>query len=152
MAFMIVGVMFFFVLVGLFFLGWQYKSLRSGYEDLQQEQTLSSMKSIAGMAELNCEDSREFCLDEDKLNVMMKQKNYSDIWPVVSVEVIKIPANRKVNCPGVGCNYYKIYDSGQKNVKKYSTYVSLCKKLKENSYIYEKCEIAKLYAGVKLIE
>lgn len=37
MAFMIVAVLFFFILVGLFFLGWQYKSVRGNFAQLQKE-------------------------------------------------------------------------------------------------------------------
>lgn len=153
MAFMIVAVVFFFVLVGLFFLGYQSKNITENFADLQKEQAIGSLKVIAGMTELNCDDSKELCLDNDKLLIMSKEsKKYSDIWPVASVKVIKVyPAfEKRVNCPGIDCNYYNVYDSGQKNVKEYSTYVSICQKREDNSYIYDKCEVGKLILGVKL--
>jgi hypothetical protein len=77
---------------------------------------------------------------------------YSDIWPVASVKVIIVyPAfNKTINCPGINCNYYNVYDSKQKDVKEYSTYVSVCQKRDDSSYIYDKCEVGKLVLGVKL--
>jgi hypothetical protein len=152
MAFMIVGLLFFFILVALFFLAWQYKSLRSGYELSQKDQAISSLKVISGMVELNCDSSREFCMDEDKLEIMSK-KDYSQIWPVASIRVLKVyPAfTRIIKCPAQGCNEYVIYDSGQSGTKEFSTYVSICKNLKENTFPYERCEIGKLLVGVKLI-
>jgi hypothetical protein len=149
MAFMIVAVVFFFILVGLFFLGWQYKSIAKDYNELQKEQAISSLKVISAMPELNCDDSRELCVDSDKLEVLSKTKGYEDLWPVASIKVIKVyPAfNKTIKCPSNNCNYYEVYNSGQKNAKEFSTYVSICKK---ESYQFEKCEIGKLILGVKL--
>jgi len=151
MAFMIVGLLIFFVLVALAFLAWQYRSIQNNYEDLQQELAITSLKTIAGMPELACSESKELCLDEDKLEVMIKEKGYN-IWPVASINVTKIyPADKFVKCPGQECNVYEIYNSGQKNMQMVSTYVSICKKIKETSF-YDKYEIGKLIVGVKLIE
>lgn len=151
MAFMIIAVFFFFVLVGLFFIGWSYKDIKSNYEELQKEQALSSLKVISNMGELNCEENTELCLDEDKL-VVMSRKDYSDIWPVASIRVYQLypKINKTVLCPAPNCNYYQVYDSKQKNLKEFSTYVSICRRDTQNSYQYEKCNIGKLIVGVKL--
>lgn len=153
MAFMLVAVFFFFILVGLFFVGWQYKSVYENYQNLQKQQAISSLKVISDMAELNCEDSRELCVDEDKLEIMSK-KDYSEIWPVASIKVIKLNSNSSQLklCPGAGCNYYNVYSSGQKNIQEFATYVNVCRKDKVNYYQFEKCEMGKLLAGVKINE
>lgn len=156
MAFMIVGVIFFFILVGMFFIWWQYGDIKSSYELGKEEQAISSLGIIADMGELNCGNGRSFCVDEDKL-VVMSNIDYGGVWPVESVEVYKIyPSfSEKIVCVGVsseGCNYYPVYDSGQQSVKKYSTFVSICKKLKENGVVYEKCEIGKLLVGMEVVE
>jgi hypothetical protein len=156
MAFMIVAVFFFFVLVGLFFVGIQFKDVAGNAAQLQKEQAISSLRVIADMPELNYDSSKAITLDEDKLRVMSGPFGlyYEQLWPVASVSVYKIwpVANQLKECPGVGCNYYKIYDNGQTNVQTYSTYVSICNKVKEDGYVYDRCEVGKLEVGMKIYE
>jgi hypothetical protein len=152
MAFMIMAVFFFFILVGLFFLGIQFRGVEEGAQESQMKQTLSSLEVIADMPELNYNSDRAMSLDEDKLRIMSGNfsDNYEDFWPVASIEVYKIfprPAEF-VKCPALDCNYYDIYDSGQDNIQKYSTYVSVCKRVRESGQTYERCEVGKLYVGV----
>jgi len=153
MAFMIVAVFFFFVLVGLFFLSIQFKDIKGGAAQLQKEQAISSLKVIADMPELSYDSSEAITLDEDKLKVMAGGFGnlYEEFWPVASVAVYKLwpVADELKQCPGVGCNYYELYDNGQSNVKTYSTYVSICKKVKESGFVYDRCEVGKLVVGVK---
>ena len=147
MAFMIIAVFLFFIMAGLIFLSYQSQMLKNDYDRLQKDQAISSLQILTNMPELTCS---YLCLDEDKLEIMLK-KDYSQIWPVASVEVYKIypVQTRQVKCPGTNCNYYSVYDSNQQNIKKYSTYISLCKKVNELEYAYSKCEIGKLLVGVK---
>ena len=152
MAFMIIAVFFFFVLVGLFFLNWQFGGVKQSYAELQKEQAISSLVVITDMPELNCDSRKSLCLDMDKLDVMSAAgAEWEEMWPVKSVKVYKVYPKFEsiVECPGLDCNYYEIYDSGQTNVKEYATYVSMCKKI---SHIYDKCEISKLVVGVKILE
>lgn len=156
MAFMIIAVFLFFMLVGLFFINWQFKDVKGSYAELQKDQAISSLSVIAGMPELNCEDRVDLCLDEDKLKVMSGNFSdaYLDLWPVASIKVYKVyPAfEESVECPALNCNYYDIYDGGQTNLKEYSTYVSICNRVKESGYVYDKCGVGKLVAGVKINE
>ena len=152
MAFMILAVVFFFILVGLFFLGWQYKNIKSNAEQLQKEEAISSLRVIADMPELNCNSGRSFCIDEDKLNALINSSynSYNDFWPVESIKVYRIypKFEKEIKCPGLNCNYFAVYDSKKAN-KEYAAYVSICKKIKQQGFVYEKCEIGKLLAGVK---
>ena len=160
MAFMIVAVFLFFTLVGLFFVSWQSSSIKQGAGDLQKQQALSSLEVIAGMSELNCDNTEGLCLDEDKLNVLTGNGNlsssYSEFWPVSSIKVYKIypsfDVSGVVKCPALGCNYWKVYDSGQANTEEFAGYVNICKRLRQGGYNYDKCEIGKLSVGVILGE
>ncbi|MCK5321467.1 hypothetical protein KAJ38_02720 [Candidatus Pacearchaeota archaeon] len=152
MAFMILAVFLFFILVGLFFLGIQFKDIKKNVAQLQTEQAISSLKVIADMPELNYDSHESMTLDEDKLRIMSGNLGtyYSEFWPVASVKVYKIypKFNERVKCPALNCNYFEIYDNGQESMKTYSTYVSICKKVKETGYIYDRCEVGKLVVGV----
>ena len=153
MAFMIMAVFLFFILVGLFFIGIQFKDVKGSAAQLQKEQAISSLRVIADMPELNFDSSETMTLDEDKLAIMSGNfsSGYDVFWPVASVGVYKIyPAFDSVDkCPGVGCNFYEIYDSGQTNVKTYSTFVSICKRVRESGSAYDRCEVGKLVVGVR---
>jgi hypothetical protein len=156
MAFMILAVFLFFILVGLFFVGWQFKDVKGDFERLQREQAISSLETVANMPEFNCDSRTSLCLDEDKLLVMSGNlsRSYSEFWPVASINIYKVYPrfNETVKCPNAGCNYYEIYDSGQTNVKEFSSYVSICKKIRESGYVYDKCDIGKMLVGVKINE
>ena len=152
MSFMIIGVFLFFSLAGLFFLNISLKDIRGGASDLAREQAISSLGSIAAMSELNYDARASMTVDEDKLRVMASGlgDDYAEFWPIASLEVYKVYPSFEsiVKCPAVDCNYYEIYDSGQTNVEKFSSYVSICKMVREFGSVYDRCEIGKIVAGV----
>jgi hypothetical protein len=152
MAFMILAVFFFFVLVGLFFLSLVVQDLRGSAERLRAEQAISSLRVIADMTELNFDSSDTLTIDEDKLKIMstnLSQK-YSMFLPVSYIRVYKIHPSfeKEIKCPAPNCNYYELFSSNQKNTLSYSTYVSICTRVNEDGYVQNKCEIGKIYAGV----
>ena len=153
MAFMIVAVFFFFILVGLFFISWQSKSIGESFENLEKRQALSSLEVIANMPELNCGARENLCLDEDKLNVLSGSlgEDYNVFWPVASVKVYKVyPAFDvlgAVKCPALNCNYWEIYDSNQQSSQEFSGYINICKKIREFNSPYTKCEVGKIVVG-----
>lgn len=148
MAFMIIAVFFFFILIGLAYLGFSYRSAIGDYETLQKEQALKSLQTLIEMPELTCGYQ---CLDEDKLYALASKKDYN-FFPVASIEVYKIYpfTTEKIACPSPDCNYYKIYDSGQTKVRKYATFVSICKMVRESGYAFRRCEIGQMSVGVEL--
>ena len=154
MAFMLVAVFFFFALVGLFFIRFELKDIDAGADELNKVAAISSLEVIASMPELRYDGCEvELCLDEDKLKVMAGM-DYSRFWPVASVRVYKIyprPDEFK-KCPGGDCNYYEVWDNGQSNLRGYPTFVSVCKKVSDGGYIYERCDIAILEVGMKIYE
>tara|TARA_Y100000034_G_scaffold105630_1_gene133100 strand:- start:3976 stop:4494 length:519 start_codon:yes stop_codon:yes gene_type:complete len=154
MAFMIVAVFIFFTLVGLFFVSWQSRSIGRNAADLQKQQALSSIEVIRNMPELNCDLTEGLCVDEDKLNVLAAglSDDYAEFWPVASVKVYKVYPSFETEgskkCPGLNCNYWEVYDSGQTSSEEFSGYVNICKKMRERGSNYEKCEVGKLLVGV----
>ena len=117
MAFLIMAIFFFFILVGLFFLGIQFRGVGESAQQLQQDQAISSLQVIANMPELNYHSGVSMALDEDKLRVMSGNlsESYKDFWPVASIRVYKVfpKPDNFVKCPAADCNYFEIYDSGQ---------------------------------------
>jgi hypothetical protein len=156
MAFMILAVFFFFILVGLFFLTISFKDVRSEAARLDREQAISSLSVIADMPELNYDSRESMTLDKDKLRIMSGNFSgrYDSFWPVSSIGVYLIYPSfeKEKKCPGVDCNYYEIYDSGRGNNQTYSAFVSVCEKVKEGGSIYDVCEIGKMVVGTRLIE
>jgi len=156
MAFMIVAVFLFFILVSLFLIKIKVGTLEESYGDLQREQAIFSLKTITDMSELNCGSRENLCLDKDKIRIMAGNftESYDDFWPVASIEVYKVyPAfSAIVECPANNCNYYNIFDNGQSQKEKYSTFVSICERVREDPYTYNRCEIGKLVVGVKIRE
>ncbi len=156
MSFMIIGVFLFFILVGLFFFRITLKDVRSGADSLAKEEAISSIMVIADMPELNYGSRESMVIDEDKLRVLAGgfSEKYGGFWPIASLEVYKVyPSfDSVIECPSSGCNYYNIYDSGQSDVEKFSSYVSICKRVKEFGKVYDSCSIGKLVIGVKKYE
>ncbi|MFA5061141.1 MAG: hypothetical protein WC494_02410 [Candidatus Pacearchaeota archaeon] len=153
MAFMILAVFLFFILVGLFFLSIELRGIKQKATILNEEVVISSLQVISDMTELSYDSKESLTLDEDKLRVLPTISEYDSFWGVSSIKVYKIyPAREIIKCPAQNCNYYEIYDNGQKNVKEYSTFISICKKVKELGYVYDRCEIGKISVGVKIDE
>jgi len=150
MAFMILAVFIFFVLVGMFFLVIQFRDIKGDVARVEAEQAISSLETIANMPELNFDSRWSMAVDEDKLKVMSGEfgNNYDNFWPVASIRVYKIyPAfSEPKKCPGSDCNYYEIYDSGQTNIKTYAAFVSICSKVGGGASNY--CEIGKMVVEV----
>ncbi|MBU3923523.1 MAG: hypothetical protein KJ592_01255 [Nanoarchaeota archaeon] len=153
MMFMIVAVFFFFILVGLFFLMISLKDIRSGAEQLNRDQAISSLGTIADMSELNYGSGESMTIDKDKLRIMSGNfsRDYDSFWPVASIGVYLLyptPDGMR-KCPGTDCNYYEIYNNGQKGVETHSAFVSVCEKVEGD---FDVCEVGKLEVGMRLIE
>lgn len=153
MAFMIVAVFIFFLLAGLFFLRIQVADTAKIAGDLKREEAISSIKVIADMPELAYDSSDTMTLDSDKLSIMITNfsESYEDFWPVASIEVYKVypKFEEVIECPAPRCNYYKIYDNGQKSTEKMASFISICKGQRISGTFYETCEIGKILVGIE---
>jgi len=160
MAFMIVAVFIFFVLVGLFALSIIYSNIQKQSTSIAEAQVLSSITNLASSPEFNCIGSKTNCVDADKLIVFSNNKNYQNYWPFTSLRVIKFNAFNKneadmtectlANYPD--CDLFIVYNRNVKNEKLISSYVALCRTEYEEGYNYEKCEIAMFLAGSEVKE
>lgn len=155
MAFMLIAVFIFFTLIALFFLQLSLGDLKYSADQLEREQVMSALLSWSELPELSCSDRSSSCIDEDKLYILSLEdfnKLYSSFWPVSSIKVYKVNSDFSIGelkCPQPRCNYYDVYNSGANSTQTYATYVSLCKTNKEDSQVFEYCELATLSIGIK---
>jgi len=154
MAFMIVAVFLFFILIGLFVLSIFYINIQKQATIISEAQTLSSITNLAGAPELICVNNKVNCVDSDKLMALTNNKNYKNYWAFSSLRVVKLSGFSKSedemercslgNYPN--CDMFIVYDKNVGNEKLISSFVALCRNEYEEGN-YDKCEIAKLIAG-----
>jgi len=152
MAFMLMAVVIFFIIAGLFFIVVKYRGMYKTAGLFEKEKTLSTVAKLADTAEFSC--GKSLCIDTDKLIVMQNRKAYEGFWPMTSLSVVKIfpKQTQEIKCTKENypdCNVFDIYDT-EGNKETVSTFVSLCRKEKQKGYWYDKCEIGKIIAGFKI--
>jgi len=165
MAFMLVAIILFFILVGLFVVSIVYKNLQDSAVQIKEEATLSAIENLAGTAEFVCTGSKSNCVDADKLMALIGRKSYESFWDFSSLSVLKYSGFNKNESDFIECNIqnypncdvFNIYDKSRllekdegKRVSEnvIHSFVALCRREYEQSP-YEKCEIAQLWAGTK---
>lgn len=157
MAFMLVAVIFFFVLAGLFVASIMYSNVHEQATDIAETRTLTSVTNLADSPEFSCVLSKSNCVDEDKL-ISLINSSYKNFWSFSSLRVVKLNAFNKdekemIQCTRANypeCDLFVIYNKNVENERSISSYVALCRKEYENGYTYDKCELARLVAGTEL--
>ncbi len=157
MSFMLIAVVLFFVLVGLFVLAVFYVRIFDQANNIAQERTLSSVRNIANSPELNCNNYKSNCVDGDKLMALSMDNNYQRFFPYSSLRVVLISGFNKsyedmnkcdsINYPN--CELIEAYNKKVRNERQVANFVAFCRTAVDNG-IYEKCEIAKLIAGTEI--
>jgi len=153
MAFMLMAVTLFFVMVGMFLLVLMFSQLRESASLLEEKNALLLVTKLANSPEFSCGEAfgsnRINCVDADK--VMMLKGNmeeYSGFWGVAKIEIRKIyPDNENVLCDGGNYDNCGVIEILSKNVNMLppsSNYISLCRKDSYEDEIYDKCELALL--------
>lgn len=148
MSFMLMAVFIFFMLVGLFYLVIQSQKWREEATLLEKNKAIELAKMLANSAEFSCGSG---CIDADRALMLGKRTAYKNYWGVNSIEIRTIyPVNSKeVKCTEANypsCNLINIFNKGA-GESTASSYVSLCKRVNEKSYVYYKCEVAVLIVG-----
>ena len=155
MAFFLVAIVLFFILVGLFVFSIIFSNLSKGATQAAEQRTLSSITNLADSPEFSCGEPN--CVDADKIIGLMQNNRYENFWPFSSLKVLKSSGFDKTESEMIKCsvaNYpncdiFEIYDKNE-NERAISNFVALCRVELENTYNYKRCEIAKLIAGTKL--
>src|SRR3989344_4793702 len=159
MSFMLLAVMLFFILVGLFGISIMYSSLQGNAEQIKEEQALSVLENLANSPEFNCARGKSNCIDADKLIGLKKNTNYQNFWDFTSMQII-LPSgfakneNEMNNCIDSfdDCNRFVVYDKDIDNEQLISSYAAVCRTEYENYYAYEKCELGRLIVGREVQE
>ena len=97
MAFMLMAVTLFFVLVGMFVLVWKFSGLKESAVALEEKNTMLLVTKLANSPELSCGNSfgsnKINCVDLDKAIVLKDSATkYSEFWGkgVFNIKIEKI--------------------------------------------------------------
>ncbi len=154
MAFMLVAVIIFFSIAGLFIVMILFSQIGVDRDKMAMEKTLSAIKNLAGSPEFYCVGSYPNCVDSDKAMALLTNENYQKFWPFSRLEILKLSGFKKTESRRILCtmqNYpdcdrILIYDKKVPNKISSFSYIALCRNVHENGINYQKCEIAKLIA------
>ncbi len=153
MAFMLMAVTLFFVLVGMAVLILKFSGLKETATALEERNSMLLVTKLANSPEFSCGEAfgshRINCIDADK--IMMLKENiikYLNFWGVSNIEIRKIYPTIDIektceyeNYPD--CNIIQII-SGDVIGYDFSNFVSLCRKESFEGETYDKCELAKI--------
>lgn len=155
MAFMLLAVLLFFILVGLFYVTIQYRNLGKQATQLGEEKAISTSLILADSPEFTYAEE-SYSVDTDKLMSLIERRAYESLWPetIVSIEVRKIYPKagngecNKANYPD--CNIFNIYDKDVQSKSSRGSFVALCRKEVEGDYLIKKCELGKIIVGYEI--
>jgi hypothetical protein len=148
MAFMLMAVFLFFILVGMFYIVFYMTDLKKRATILEKDNAVEMANMLAGSAEFSCGD---YCIDADRMMVLRNRTLYKTFWRLASIEIRTVYPNstKEIACTESNypkCNLIKIYEKeGAKSTA--SSFVSVCKRISEKDYVYYKCEIGKIIVG-----
>ena len=168
MAFMLIALTLFFVLIGLAILAFQFAGLKEKSIELEQDNAMKLVTSLANSPEFSCGNSYNFaqtnCVDLDKVMALKSNiKDYQGFWDVADIEIRKIypeqtnNANRNIdiectlsNYQETDCNLIKVYSKNVNKGSAQSVFVSLCKKESIQGEVYDKCGLSKLIVNYEV--
>lgn len=151
MAFMLMAITLFFVLVGMFFIVIQVSNLRESASFLEEKNALLLVTKLANSPEFSCGEvfgtGNLNCIDEDKAMALKKNiDRYGDFWGVSNIQIrILYPAEEERECTFQNypdCNIIKIREGEISSEQ--SNFVSLCRKEYSDNDVQDKCEIARI--------
>lgn len=151
MAFMILAVFIFFILVGLFAFSFKFSGLKKTAEELGQKQALLLASKLAESPEFSCGQAfgnQLNCIDKDKVLILKENidKYSPDFWGISNIYILRFFGNPTKECSRGGtkdCGYIDLFSKGIQGVP-LENFITLCEKTSEGEGVYDKCEIAKL--------
>jgi len=155
MAFMILAVFLFFILVALFWFAVQNRSLHKEAAFLEEEKAQIISDFLSSSSEFSCSYS-SYCIDTDKMMVLRGKLVYKEFWPVSFIKVRKTypKQEEEKECDlntYPDCNLYNIYENTKfKSQSSVDSFVGLCRYEKVSDYVTRKCELGKLIIGYEI--
>jgi len=159
MAFMLMAVTLFFVLVGMFFLVVGFSGLKESAQKLEEKNAILLATKFANSPEFSCgfsfEETKLACVDADKMVVLMQNiERYDNFWGISNVEVRKIfPVEEEKECNFGNypdCNVFKLREREMVGTGEAKNFVSLCRKESFDGEVYDKCDLAILTVEEKI--
>ena len=161
MAFMLVGVMLFFALAGMFAMVIVYSGMYKSANEASERKTITLITSLADSPEFSCVSSKSNCVDGDKAISLINKTVYADFWEFSSLRIVirHSAFNRSISemipCSMANypeCDVITVYDKKADNEISQSSFVAFCRKAYEDmgnlgGYTYDKCEIGMIIAG-----
>ncbi len=151
MAFMLMAVTLFFVLIGMFVLTIYVSELKNSAAVLNEKNALLLVTKLANSPEFSCGEAfgslRTNCIDADKVMILRERiSEYEGFWDVENIEIRKIyPESENKICTLENypdCDIIKIREGSI--TAEYSNFVSLCRKEAFEGESENKCELARL--------
>lgn len=164
MAFMLIALVAFFALVGIFVLGFNISQLKGTAGLLEEKNAGLLAMKLADSPEFSCgnafnEISRKTgCIDADKLMIVKQDiSKYRNFWGVYGIEVRTVYPKSEIekactlsNYPD--CNVIKLMENSSKGYD-YSSFVSLCRKAgSSETGMYDRCDIAEIIVRYEQIQ
>ncbi len=153
MAFMLIAITLFLVLVGMFVLVFKFSDLKATATELEERNAMLLASKLANSPEFSCGEAfggeKINCIDADKVLVLKQGiEKYSGFWGVSNIEIRKIFPNlgEDIMCTlgnYPNCNIIRLRP-GEITGFDASNFVSLCRKEVDETQIYDKCELAKI--------
>ena len=156
MAFVLVALFLFFLLIGLFYLSFKIHSFKSSVGNLKEQEAKAMVRKIAATPELRWGECSG-CIDLDKALVLKESmgsnKTLEGLWDLeyLAIETI-YPAKPDKIC-NLGnypeCGKLVLLKRNENYGKAYTSFVSLCRW--DNEKNSQKCELGKIYAAGRLL-
>ncbi len=162
MAFMLIAVTLFFAIVGMLILVIRSAGLKGEANVLLEENARLLVTKLSNSPEFSCGEAfgtkKTNCIDGDKAILLSNDlENYEDFWGDLNIEIRVIyPAQKREiddylcdidNYPD--CNFIQL---GKGDVSgDFSNFVALCRKVRNDDLIENKCELAKVFVNYEEI-
>jgi len=152
MSFMLLALVLFFAIVGLFWLNLSSAGLKRSFAGLTEQKTISTMIRLADSPELGCGNER-LCIDLDKVLAMKTNPSFERYWEIDGLVIKKIypSSNGTLECNSGNygrCNTFTLKQPSGESIAA-SSFVSLCSRESLSGYGYNKCEVGLLLAYVQ---
>jgi hypothetical protein len=155
MAFMLIAVTLFFILVGLFFASYSLNKIKLSKAELDEENAILTAENLAKSPEFSCAagygTTLSNCIDFEKAFILSNKPEYHEFWDVEGIEIRKLFPLEENECTTENypnCNILTVKEAEIPGNDK-STFVSLCHKAPYEDTNYNKCEIARLIVRFK---